>query len=226
VTGSLTVWAPAAFAQPPPAATMVSPSSAVTTTTPTYIWNAAGSGATLATFYRLHVRSASGPVIDQAYSAAQARCAAGRRCSITPATALAQGAYSWNVVAYNPAGWGPWGRWLAFQVGGKPPQATLVAPSGTINDPLPTYIWNAAGSGVTRATWYVLRVQTEFNVPGRDRVVVDERIAAADAGCGGAAARECRTRGRTGGPGSHSWYIQACNAAGCTWSEPLGFVRR
>jgi hypothetical protein len=215
------MWAPAAVAVPPPAPTTVSPSGATDTTTPTYRWDAAGVGATLATAYRLHVRNAAGAAVDRAYSAAQVGCAGGGRCSVAPTNVLAKGdTYSWNVVAYNPTGWGPWGSWLSFKVGGVPPRVVLVAPSGTINTPLPIYIWNAAGG----ATVYEVRVQYERNVPGRDRVFLRERFTAAQVGC--ADGGRCSFRGTTGGPGAHVWYVEACNAAGCGPSGSMGFFRR
>lgn len=218
VTGSLTIWAPAAVAVPPPAATTVSPSGATDTTTPTYRWDAAGVGATLATAYRLHVRNVAGVAVDRAYSAAQAGCAGGGRCSIAPTDVLAKGdTYSWNVRAYNPSGWGPWGSWLAFKVGGVPPRVILVAPSGTINTPTPTYIWNAAGG----ATVYEVWVQHD---PSK-RLIINRRFTAAQVGC--ADGGRCSFLGVTGGPGSHTWYVRASNAAGDgEWSGRMGFFRR
>jgi hypothetical protein len=118
--------------------------------------------------------------------------------------------------------------WAPAAFAQPPPAATMVSPSGAITTTTPTYTWNAAGSGGTRATVYVLRVQTDFDNPPRNRVAVDDmRITAVQAACGRAAARECRAMGRTGGPGPHTWWIRACNAAGCgPWSGGLGFVRR
>lgn len=158
--------------------------------------------------------------LDWVYSAAEVGCAGGGRCSVAPTNVLARGdTYSWNVVAYNPTGWGPWGSWLSFKVGGVPPRVLLVAPSGTINTPFPTYTWNAAGG----ATVYDLFVQFEPNT-SRDRVIVKRRFTAAQVGC--ADGGRCSFLGPTGGPGAHVWCVRACNAAGCEpWSGGMGFFR-
>jgi hypothetical protein len=221
VTGSLTIWAPAAVAVPPPVVTKVSPSGVTATTTPTYIWNAAGAGATLATAYRLHVRNVHGAAIDQVYSAAQVGCAGGGRCAVTPTTVLARNdTWVWNVVAYNSTGWGPWGSWLSFRVGGVPPRVILVSPSGTIDTSLPTYIWNAPGG----ATVYDLFVQFEPSTD-RTRLILNQQFTAAQVGC--VDDDRCSVVGPTGGPGNHAWWVRACNAAGCgPWSGAMVFSRR
>ena len=114
----------------------------------------------------------------------------------------------------------------AFADPAPPPEARLLAPIGVINTPSPVYTWEPAGSGDTRATSYRVWVQREFDVPGEDRIVVDDVFDAGLAGCGDPAATECAYHQIVPlTPGTHTWYIQASNAAGDGfWSAGLGFV--
>jgi hypothetical protein len=91
-------------------ATLVSPTGAAGTNTPTYTWNAVAG----ASVYRLWVTdSGASPRIDQTLTATQAGCAAGTgTCSVTPTTALASGSASWWVQANG----GPWSTPLSFTV--------------------------------------------------------------------------------------------------------------
>lgn len=76
----------------PPAATLVSPSGGIIDTTPTYTWHAVSG----ATWYMLWVNAPSGNVIQTWYTGGQAGCPADTgTCSITPTTALADGAHTW-----------------------------------------------------------------------------------------------------------------------------------
>src|SRR5437867_225596 len=139
----------------PPSATLISPSGSISTSNPAYVWNAVSSS----TWYQLWVTdSTANPKVLAWYTAAQAGCASGTgTCSITPATALANGAATWWIQTWNPSGYGPWSDALAFSVisgGGLPGKATLVAPSGTIGTNLPAYTWSA----VSGATYYLLYV--------------------------------------------------------------------
>jgi hypothetical protein len=142
-------WDPVAV--PPGAATLVAPSGTISTTTPTYTWNAVSTS----TWYYLWVNGPSGNVIKQWYTAAQAGCASGTgTCSVMPSTTLANGSHTWWIQTWNSAGDGPWSAGMSFTVNASLPAATLVAPTGTSCDPTPTYIWNAVSS----ATWYYLWV--------------------------------------------------------------------
>ena len=98
----------------PGTATLVSPSGAITTGTPTYTWNAvAGS-----TWYYLWVDDSTATAkITQWYRASDAGCAAGTgTCSVTPSVALASGAARWWIQTWNSAGYGPWSRGTDFAV--------------------------------------------------------------------------------------------------------------
>ena len=111
----------------PPAATLIAPAGATTSTTPTYSWNAVST----ASQYALKVSDATGVKIQQAYTASQAGCGGGTgTCSVTPGTALALGTASWQIQTSNAAGSGPWSTALPFSV--VPPTATLsVARAGS-----------------------------------------------------------------------------------------------
>ncbi len=95
----------------------VAPTGTINNAMPTYTWNAM----TGATWYYLWVNRASTPVITQWYTAAQANCPAGTdTCSVTPGTALANGAHTWWIQPYGAGGYGPWSSGLAFTVSPAP----------------------------------------------------------------------------------------------------------
>ncbi len=158
----------------PPAATLVSPTGTIATTTPTYTWNAVAA----ATSYYLWVddSSANGK-IQQWVTATEAGCAAGTgTCSVTPSIALAQGAATWYVQTWNSSGYGAWSSGMGFTVpaGQTPLPATLIAPTGSDIGATPIYTWNA----VPGATWYELWV----NDSGQARKI-DTWYTAAGVGC-------------------------------------------
>jgi YD repeat-containing protein len=97
---------------PPGAATQVSPTGAITDTTPTYTWNAVSG----ASWYCLYVNDSTGNKINQWYTRGEAGCASGTgTCSVTPTTEV-RGSSQWWVRTYNPAGFGPWSTPMAFTV--------------------------------------------------------------------------------------------------------------
>jgi hypothetical protein len=98
----------------PAAPTLIAPSGTLSTTTPTYSWNAVAT----ATDYYLWVNGPSGTVVQQ-WFAASSVCSAGI-CSAAPAVSLAMGAHRWWIQARNGAGDGPWSAYLDFQVNGVP----------------------------------------------------------------------------------------------------------
>ena len=99
-------------AEPPQAATLVSPMGALVTVTPTFTLNAVPE----ATNYRLWVDDAvQGGRVKQLYAAADVGCGAGPgTCSVSPGVALATGAGSWWVQASSGSGPGPWSTRLDF----------------------------------------------------------------------------------------------------------------
>ncbi len=88
-------------------ATLIAPTGAITTATPTYQWTGPAGG----TAYQLSVNRVVGGVVQKVirvkYTAAAAGCAAGGICSVTPVTVLTDADYQWTVVATNASGKGP-----------------------------------------------------------------------------------------------------------------------
>ena len=100
-------------ASSPGPATLVSPSGTITTTTPTYTWNAVPG----ATWYYLWVNDSTGNRINRWYTAAETGCPAGTGiCSIDPATALATGEGFWWILTWNALGYGSWSLAMPFTV--------------------------------------------------------------------------------------------------------------
>ncbi len=93
---------------------LISPSGSVGTSTPTYSWNAV----LTASQYYLEVNdSAKAGRIQAWYTAKEAGCASGKGiCSVSPATALANGAARWRVQTRNDSGDGPWSEVMNFTI--------------------------------------------------------------------------------------------------------------
>lgn len=199
---------------PPGKPTLISPSGTISTKTPTYTWNALGS----ATRYRMYVEDASGPKIDQWYTAAQAGCAAGTgTCSVTPGTLLALGAGRWQVMGENEGAAGAWSDLMDFTVEQIPPgQVTLISPSGDLDTTTPTYSWIAD----SKSTKYLLQVDDSLT-PNK----IQKWYTAAEAGCG-TGTGNCSvtpTTALAAGPGQ--WRVQTYNAFGTgPWSGYLPFT--
>ena len=99
-------------AGPPGKASLISPSGTVTTAAVTYTWNAVAT----ATWYQLWVGDSGGTArIQSWYTAAGTGCASGTgTCSVTPAVALTNGAYTWWIQTWNDYGYGPWSDGMSF----------------------------------------------------------------------------------------------------------------
>ena len=94
------------------AATLVSPTGLIGTSTPTYTWNAVSTS----TWYLLQVNGPSGKVVYNWYTAADAGCGGGTgTCSVTPSTSLTSGAYTWWIMTYTTRD-GPWSSGMGFTV--------------------------------------------------------------------------------------------------------------
>lgn len=110
---SLAMTFTATMPPPPGQATLVSPSGAIATRTPTYTWNAVPG----ATWYYLWVNDSTGTRITQWFRAGEAGCAGDMpSCSVTPPTALTPGAARWWIQTWNSAGYGPWSTAVPFAV--------------------------------------------------------------------------------------------------------------
>jgi hypothetical protein len=201
--------------EPPPAATLISPSGTIATTTPTYTWNAVAS----ATQYSLYVTdSATSGKIQTSYTAAQAGCPTGTgTCSVTPSTALATGNGQWWIQTWNAAGYGPWSSGMTFTVNLAPPgKATLISPSGAGSAATPIYTWNA----VPGATWYEIWV----NDSAQSRKM-DIWYTAAGVGCPAGTGTCVVAPSIPLAAGSATWWIQCWGPSGYgTWSNGMAFT--
>ncbi|HJR79083.1 MAG TPA: hypothetical protein VJ821_03355 [Anaerolineales bacterium] len=192
----------------PGAATLVSPSGTISDNTPAYMWNKVSS----ASQYQLWVDGPSGNVINQSFEAATV-CGAST-CSVTPNISLASGNHTWWIRTSNSAGNGPWSSPMNFHVGTTPTMATLVSPSGAINDTTPVYSWNA----VSGATYYYLWVKRPLGLP------IKIWYTAAQAGCASGSGTCSVEPGTALGGGAHTWWIQTWNPSGYgPWSAGMNF---
>jgi hypothetical protein len=197
----------------PGKATLISPSGSVALSKPTYTWNAVPA----ATWYYLWVNYEGTPTIQTWYTAEQAGCVSGAgTCSVTPTTALPQGAAQWWIQTWNDAGYGPWSDAMMFMVtNGAPGKAGLISPSGTVNTATPAYVWNAVAS----ATWYQLWVNDSMN---SGKIIT--WYTAAQAGCS-VGTGTCSISPVTAlASGTAQWWIQTWNEGGYgPWSNGMVF---
>ena len=209
INGDATVTANFTLATPG-AAVLLSPNGGISTSTPTYTWNAVAS----ATWYRLWVNDASAsPKIEQWYTAQQAGCASGTgTCSVTPSTPMAQGAAQWWIQTWNAYGYGPWSDGMTFVVGEPPEAASEILPFGTTGNK-PNFIW----SEVSSASWYYLWVNGPAGTP-----VIQQWYTAAQAKCGGG---DCAVPAATTlADGAYTWWVQTWNSSGLgPWSAGMTY---
>lgn len=192
----------------PVAPSLVAPSGSIDDATPTYGWNVVST----ATDYYLWVDGPSGNVIKQWFGASSV--CSGATCSVTPSLVLAAGMHTWWVQAKNGAGDGPWSAPKPFTVTSgvpKPAAPTLVSPSGTISDVMPTYRWNAVSTATDYHLW----------VDGPSGNLIKQWNSAASVCLGGSCSL---TPNVVLAAGSHLFWVQARNAAGDgPWSSALTF---
>ena len=196
------------YSGPVPAApTLVSPSGAVATNTPTFTWNSVAN-ATGYTLYRDDTKTST------LYNASTLGCSAGPPaiCSITPATAIPAGSIvGWIVNATNTAGSSPWTAPNYIIYSGPVPAApTLVSPSGAIATPTPKFTWNS----VANATSYTLY---------RDDTKTSTLYNASTLGCSAGPPATCSITPATVIPTGSivGWIVNATNTAGSSpWTAP------
>jgi inhibitor of cysteine peptidase len=198
------------FTAPLGAATLLSPSGTISTSTPAYSWNAVPGS----TWYYLYVNDSTGTRITTWYSASQAGCAGGTgTCSIEPGTVLAPGSATWWVQSYGASGNGPWSNSMSFTV--PPGQATLISPSGTISTSTPAYSWNA----VPGSTWYYLYVNDSKGTR------ITSWYSASQAGCAGGTGTCTVSPGTVLATGSGVWWVQTYGSNGYgPWSNSMAFT--
>lgn len=119
----------------------VSPAAAVTSTAPTFTWNAV----TGTSYYLLRIVDRESVTIDRWYRPADAGCPLGSgSCSASPGIDIATGPALWRVLTWNASGYGPWSDPRNFSVDIADPLAPVpatIGPTGTINNPNATYSW-------------------------------------------------------------------------------------
>ena len=194
--------------QPPTTPVLVSPSGVGIPETPTYSWE----GAPDTSDYYLWVNNPSGQPVIQTWFQAATVCA-GAQCSVTPATNLARGYYTWWVQGRNSSGDGPWSAGMSFVVGDLPGAPTPISPAGPTTTSSPSFVW----TGLEDATAYYLWINDSSGTP-----VVQTWLDSADV-CAGT---DCvLPPGQTLSGGSHTWWIQARNQSGDgPWSAGLSFT--
>jgi glucose/arabinose dehydrogenase len=195
---------------PPPAATLMSPSGAMTAATLTFTWHAVPTS----TWYYLWVNDSSGARLRQWVQSPAVGCSDGTgTCSVAPAVSIS-GHSRWWIQTWNHVGYGPWSAPTDFSY--SPPGAvTLLTPAGNIGTPLPSYSWNAS----PLASWYYLWV----NDSGGTRI--QQWYTAASTSCA-AGTGTCTVRPNVAlRPGAARWWIQGWNAAGYgPWSAARLFT--
>jgi hypothetical protein len=195
--------------QPPPAATLVSPSGGISDPTPEFIWNEV----TDSSWYYLWIDGPSGNVHKRWYEVGNTITCSVGICSVTPSMELPGGDYIWWVQTWNTDGYGPWSTSLSFSLPTeKPPATTLVSPSGSISIHSPTYTWNA----VDNATWYYLWVSDSDGDPVIRQWYRYETV------CSGDTCAVTHTTALSNG--NHRWWIQTWNPNGYgPWSAGIPF---
>jgi hypothetical protein len=97
----------------PAAATLISPSADVNSTTIAFTWQSAPT----ATWYHFWLGKADTTlVMEQWYTAAHAGCETGGTCTITVTPPVTAGAFIWYVRTWSSAGYGPWSAPHMFTV--------------------------------------------------------------------------------------------------------------
>jgi hypothetical protein len=195
---------------PPSAPTMLSPSGTLGTTTPTFSWTASTNRPTT---YTLSIR---GVTPDVVYSAADAGCDSDNTCAVTPGTALPAWSHKFWVRATNVIGPGAWSAASSFQIVVAGSTPILTAPSGTVTDSTPTYLW----TGVAGATQYQLWVT---NPSSNATPIVNILVTAADAGC--AADVTCEFTPATAlGNFASAFFVKATAGVTSAWSGKRSFT--
>jgi hypothetical protein len=188
-----------AVPEPPTAPNLISPTGAVTTSTPTFTWNEVPE----ATWYFLQIEGNEQTLLGQWYSALDV--CPGEVCSLTVTRPIANGTYTWSMQARNSIAEGPFSAAQRFTVAAEPHEppgtGSPLGPEGTINTGQPTFHWNA----VERATAYKLLID------GPEGALIRETYAAADVCSGGT----CSIMPEIAlGDSEYTWWIVAQNTYG------------
>jgi hypothetical protein len=187
---------------------LVGPMGTVTTRTPTFSWSRLAQG----TDYYLWVSDTGGnTVFSRVFS--WSFCTT-TTCAVTPDVSLMNGGYTWWVQARNSAGNGPWSTGLAITVNVAPPVATQVGPTGSTNNPTPTYTWNEVSGAVEYQLW--------VTILANDQIVVNQWYPSTVCTAGVCSATPPTPLAQ----GQHNWWIRAkfCTGPG-PWSAGMTFTK-
>jgi hypothetical protein len=186
------------------APTVTAPTGSATPLMPTFSWNAVDR----ATWYFLSAVPNGSLSETGTWYNASAICST-VACSVAPTTALAPlTAYSVKVRAWNTDGVGPWSSKAVFTT----LESALIAPSGGIVTPAPTYSWTMT----PEATSYFLWVQRDDSSPS----ILETYDAAV------CVVTTCSVTPRTELiDGAYSWWIQPqFSSSPGTWTPPGRFT--
>ncbi|MBF8272956.1 MAG: hypothetical protein HW380_2061 [Magnetococcales bacterium] len=164
---------PAATAPGTP--TLVSPTGAVTSLTPTFTWNATSA----ADNYIVKVTDASTATVTRIVSATQAGCVSSSgTCTTQFPNPFIAGAGSWTVQAFSSVSnlTGTVSASMSFTLSAEVTSNILVSPSGNIYEKSPTLTWNA----VAGATQYMVKILTTHAI---QKTYLNQIYTIAEAGC-------------------------------------------
>jgi hypothetical protein len=180
----------------------VAPVGIVTSSTPTFSWNAVAG-----TYYLLRVVDRDNAVVDRWYQPAEAGCSGGTGvCHVALSGQRPVGPSTWSVIAWNGMGYGPWSDVIPFVVEIADPAAAIpqpIAPLGTLNTPHATYMWTR----VPTAVLYRLAISSAGGQP------THTWHSATALGCAGAGT-ECGIQTTGLANGAATWQVQAWTAQG------------
>lgn len=198
----------------PTAVTLLSPTGLIVTSLPAYRWNAQPGVES----YQLWVGTGTTTLQSFWYTAKAAGCQSGSdTCSVTPATALAEGSWYFNVRGRNVAGTGPWSvaRKFTYTLVEPPSALTLLSPSGATGTSAPTYTWSAQRGVDTYRLWIGNGYSTALSV----------LYTAAAAGCGSGEATCSATPATPLARGTWYFSVTGTNLAGAgPWARALFFA--
>ncbi len=188
---------------PPSAATLLAPQGTISTTTPTYSWEAVAG----ASWYYLWVQDAVGTPVRRWYRSVDVGCDVSGPCSVTPSEPVV-GDATWWVLSWNVAGNGPWSTGLSFSTSGSCGALTAPVtstPAGTGAGTTPEYRWQA----LCGATWYQLWVNDGSGTRINRWYRASETACAAGSG-------DCMVTPSEAIAGSAVWWVRA-------WSTPQAY---
>lgn len=200
--GNSAGWSAAAnFAILAPAAPVITgPAAVITTTTPTFSWNAS-TGATQYDVWADNTTTGQNQIVRQTVAAT----------SLTPANPLPHGQYTYWVRAENSAGsFGPWSGSYNFLIDSTAPAIpTITAPASPTANVTPTISWSAS-AGATRYDLWVNDVTT-----GQGQVIRQQNLPSASFAPGSALPI-----------GSYTAWVEAFDNTNATrgWSAGYSFV--